>query len=65
MQRVFRGQQKNFCQRIEHVKLSKKVLYHFAKFAIVNELLIIENRRISARDRLQSNACPSVPLRGT
>jgi len=43
---------KNFCERIEHVKVSKKVLYHFAKFGIVNELLIIEDRRISARDKI-------------
>jgi len=40
---------KNFRQRVKHVNLSKKVLYYFAKFAIVNELLIIENCRISAR----------------
>jgi len=25
--------------QVEHVKLSKKILYHFAKFTIVNELL--------------------------
>jgi len=31
----------------EEVKENKKVLYHFANFAIVNELLIIKNRRIS------------------
>jgi len=32
---------------MEDVKENKKVLYHFANFAIVNELLIIKNRRIS------------------
>jgi len=32
---------------IEEVKRNKKVLYHFANFAIVNELLITKNRRIS------------------
>jgi len=32
---------------MEEVKENKKVLYHFAYFAIVNELLIIKNRRIS------------------
>jgi len=32
---------------MEEVKENKKVLYHFANFAIVNELLIIKNRRIS------------------
>jgi len=31
---------------IEEVKKNKKVLYHFAVFAIVNKLLIIKNRRI-------------------
>jgi len=41
------GRWNNFCERVEHVKLSKKVLYHFAKFA-GHELLIIEDRRISA-----------------
>jgi len=29
---------------MEEVKKNKKVLYHFAIFAIVNELLIIKNR---------------------
>jgi len=46
--------QNNFCERVEYIKLSKKVLYHFAKFAIINELLIIEDRRISARGRIES-----------
>jgi len=32
---------------MEEVK-NKKVLYHFAIFTIVNELLIIKNRRISS-----------------
>jgi len=32
---------------MEEVKENKKVLYHFVNFAIVNELLIIKNRRIS------------------
>jgi len=32
---------------MEEVKENKKVLYYFAVFAIVNELLIIKNRRIS------------------
>jgi len=32
---------------LEEVKENKRVLYHFANFAIVNELLIIKNRRIS------------------
>jgi len=31
--------------------LNKKVLYYFSKFAIVNELLIIEDYRNSTRDR--------------
>jgi len=32
---------------MEEVKENKKILYHFAVFAIGNELLIIKNRRIS------------------
>jgi len=32
---------------VEEVKENKIVLYHFVNFAIVNELLIIKNRRIS------------------
>jgi len=32
---------------MEEVKENKKILYHFANFAIVNELLIIKNRRVS------------------
>jgi len=32
---------------LEEIKENKKVLYHFANFAIVNELLIIKNRHIS------------------
>jgi len=37
---------------IEEVKENKKVLYYFANFAIVNELLVIKNRRISPAYRL-------------
>jgi len=33
---------------MEEVKENKKILYHFAIFAIVNELLIIKNRHISS-----------------
>jgi len=33
-------------ESIEEVKENRKVVYHFANFAIVNELLI-KNRRIS------------------
>jgi len=32
---------------MEEVKENKKALYHFAVFAIVNELLIIKNHHIS------------------
>jgi len=32
---------------MEEIKENKKVLYHFANFAIVNELLITKNRHIS------------------
>jgi len=46
---------------MEEVKENKKILYHFAIFAIVNKLLIIKNRRISpvyylmqARDEMRS-----------
>jgi len=48
---VSEGRRENFCELIEHVKLNKKVLY-FAKFAIINELLIIDH--ISARSRIGS-----------
>jgi len=37
---------------LEEIKENKKVLYHFANFAIVNELLIIKNRHISSAYRL-------------
>jgi len=44
----------------KRVKENKKVLYHFANFTIVNELLIIKNCHISpaywliqARDEMQ------------
>jgi len=52
---VSEGQRENFYELVEYVKLSKKVLYHFGtipKFAIVNELLIIEYHHISARSRI-------------
>jgi len=32
---------------MEEVKQNKKILYHFAVFAIVNELLIIKNHHIN------------------
>jgi len=32
---------------MEEVEENKKILHHFAVFAIVNELLIIKNHRIS------------------
>jgi len=32
---------------MEEVKENKKVLYHFAVFAIISELLIVKNRRVS------------------
>jgi len=32
---------------MEEIKGNKKILYYFANFAIVNELLITKNRRIS------------------
>jgi len=37
---------------LEEIKENKKILYHFANFAMVNELLIIKNRRISPGYRL-------------
>jgi len=48
----FSSKKINFCEQVEYVKLSKKVSYHFAKFAI-HELLIIEDRRISACGRIR------------
>jgi len=51
---------------MEEVKENKKVLYHFAVFAIVNKLLIVKYRRISpaywlmqVRDEMR----PPSPLR--
>jgi len=49
---------------MEEVKENKKVLYYFAIFAIVNELLIIKNRRavslasslMQARDEMRSSS---------
>ena len=44
-----------FCERVERVKLNRKILYHFAIFAIGNELLIIKDQPIrcrAARSRL-------------
>jgi len=40
---------------MEEVKENKKVLYHFAVFAIVNELLIIKNRQISPARLMQAH----------
>jgi len=55
------GKKGNFCERVEHVKLNKKTLNYFAEFAKVNELLIIKDRRISARGRIG----PSQPNAGS
>jgi len=33
----------NRCVQVEDVKLSRKVLYHFANFVIINEILISED----------------------
>jgi len=48
---------------MEEIKENKKVLYYFAIFAIVNELLIIKNGRLSlaycliqTRDELQPSS---------
>jgi len=41
---------------MKEVKENKKVLYHFAIFAIVNELLIIKNRHISPTHWLMQRA---------
>jgi len=51
--------------QVKNVKLSRKVLYHFAIFTIVNEILIFENCRISAYPScLPSKRCQIVE-RGT
>ena len=42
-------------QQVGHSKLNKKVLYHFAKFAIVNEILNIQSRQIGAREGKRSS----------
>jgi len=47
---------------LEEVKQNKKVLYHFANFAIVNELLIIKNRRINPAYRLMQARDEMRPL---
>jgi len=39
---------------MEEVKKDKKVLYHFVIFAIINELLIIKNYRISPACLMQA-----------
>ena len=41
--------------KVDWIKPRRKVMYHFAKFAIVIELLMIKNRRISpAYRRIQA-----------
>jgi len=50
--KVFVKKDRSHSGSMEGVKENKKVLYHFATFAIVNELLIIKNRRISPTYRL-------------
>jgi len=61
MYRVSVKKGRSYGWELEEVKENKKVLYHFVNFAIVNELLIIKNCRISpaywlmqTRDEMQS-----------
>ena len=44
--RVFGNSTDNACEQIERIKLSRKVPYYFAIFAIVYKILIIKNCRI-------------------
>jgi hypothetical protein len=39
---------------VDWVKLKRKVLYHFAKFAIVNELLNKTSERMSAQGAIEA-----------
>ena len=39
---------------VDWVKLKRKVLYHFAKIAIVNELLIKTSERMSAQGAVEA-----------
>lgn len=54
MYRMFHNVRANACELIDQTKLSRKVLYLFVIFAIVNELLIIKNRRMQARSDIPS-----------
>jgi len=36
----------NVCVQVKRTKLSRKILYHLAVFAIINEKLIIKDRRM-------------------
>jgi len=38
----------SFCVQVEDVKLSRKILYHFANFVIINKILIFEDCRKEA-----------------
>jgi len=44
---MFDNYRPKICVQVEYTKLSREVMYHFTIFAIVNELLIIKNRRIN------------------
>jgi len=46
--KVFGNSRDNIHMQIELTKLSRKVLYHFVIFAIINEKLITKNRLMSA-----------------
>ena len=50
-----------FRVQVEWTKRSRKVLYHFTIFAIVKELLIIKNRRISPPTDLWKRASKMRP----
>jgi len=41
----------NLCVQVEDVRLSRKVLYHFAIFVIINEILIFEDFEEGADSR--------------
>jgi len=50
--------------QVERTKLSRKFLYHFEIFAIVNELLIVKNRRKPSLPQARNQMQPSSRLLG-
>jgi len=53
--RVLSTTRPRFYVQVEDIKLSRKVLYHFANFVIINEILIFENCRKMACSAIFKN----------